>query len=381
VARRCSEAAALSLTMNAPRKQSSTEFGGASDGALRRDYERLHAENERLHGNLDRQAHELAELKAQFGRYETALSGSKVTVFTQDRELRYTSISNGLRGLTAAQILGLTDEQLFSARAGAAMSALKRDVMQSGEQRHGEIELDDAHCHFDLHIEPVRNTAGEIAGVAGVLVDITRRKEDEAHLRLLLRELTHRSKNLLAVIQAMARQTARHAGSIEGFLRQFAGRLQSLAAAHDLLVRESWHGASVEELVRAQLAAFFDRESGRIELKGPVIVLKPEAAQNLGLALHELAGNAARFGALSVAEGKVAIHWTRVHGSDGDSLVLEWHEQFGPAVKARRKKGFGSMVLERNLGHALDAEVKLDFDKQGLRCRIVIPAVHLLLRT
>jgi PAS domain S-box-containing protein len=367
----------LGLVMNAPRKQS-TEYGSASEGALRRDCERLHAENERLRGKLDEQGRELSELKARFARYETALSGSKVTVFTQDPDLRYTSISNGLRGLTATQILGLTDEQLFTPRAGAAMTALKRDVLQSGEQRHGEVELDDAHCHFDLHIEPVRH-AGKMAGVAGVLVDITRRKEDEAHLRLLLRELTHRSKNLLAVIQAMARQTARHAGSIDAFLRQFAGRLQSLAAAHDLLVRESWHGASVEELVRAQLAAFLDKD-GRIELKGPAIVLKPEAAQNLGLALHELAANAARFGALSLPEGKVAIGWSRAEGARGDELVFEWHEQFGPAVKARRKKGFGSMVIEHNLAHALNAEVTLDFDKQGLRCRIVIPAVHLLLR-
>jgi two-component sensor histidine kinase len=364
--------------MNAPKKQSSTEFGAASEGALRRDYERLHAENERLHSKLHEHARELAELKAQFGRYETALSGSKVTVFTQDRDLQYTSISNGLRGLTAAQILGLTDEQLFAGRPGAAMTALKREVMHTGEQRHGEFQLEDAQCHFDLHIEPVRDTAGKVAGVTGVFVDITRRKDDEAHLRLLLRELTHRSKNLLAVIQAMARQTARHAGSIDGFLRQFAGRLQSLAAAHDLLVRESWHGASVEELVRAQLAAFIDHD-GRIELKGPVIVLKPEAAQNLGLALHELAANAARFGALSQPEGKIAIGWRRADGPRGDSLVFEWHEQSGPAVKARRKKGFGSMVIEHNLVHALNAEVTLDFDKPGLRCKIVIPAAHLLI--
>jgi two-component sensor histidine kinase len=365
--------------MNAPRKQLSTEFASASEAALRRDYERLHAENERLRTRLEHQSRELGELKAQFHRYETALSGSKVTVFTQDADLHYTSLSNGLRGMTAQQILGMTDEQLFAGRAGAGITALKREVMGTGEQRHGEFALDDAHCHFDLHIEPVRNTAGEAVGVAGVLVDITRRKEDEAHLRLLLRELTHRSKNLLAVIQGMARQSARHAGSTDGFLKQFSGRLQSLAAAHDLLVRESWHGASIDELARAQLSAFIERESGRIELKGPVIVLKPEAAQNLGLALHEMAANAARFGALSVPEGKVAIAWTHAEGGDGP-LVLDWQEQFGPAVKARRKKGFGSMVIERNLAHALNADVKLDFDKPGLHCRIVIPGEHLLLR-
>jgi two-component sensor histidine kinase len=135
----------------------------------------------------------------------------------------------------------------------------------------------------------------------------------------------------------------------------------------------------VEELVRAQLAPFIDHDR-RIALKGPVIVLKPEAAQNLGLALHELAANAARFGALSLPEGKVAINWTYNEGAGGGSLVFEWHEQSGPSVKARRKKGFGSMVIEHNLTHALNAEVNLDFDKLGLRCQIVIPAAHLLLR-
>jgi len=361
--------------MNAPKKQSSTGYG-ASEGALRRDNERLHAENERLHRKSGEQARELADLKAHVARYETALRGSKVTVFTQSRELRFTSISNGLRGLTVDQIIGLSDTELLPGRAGETLAELKREVMQTGEQRHGEVEIEDTGCWLDLHIEPVRDAHGAVMGCAGVAVDITQRKQDEAHLRLLLRELTHRSKNLLAVIQAMARQSAKHAGSMEAFLRQFAGRLQSLAAAHDLLVRESWHGASVAELVRGQLSAFSEREAGRIDLKGPVIVLKPEAAQSLGLALHELTANAARFGALSVPEGKVAIAWTREQAGDGEQLVLEWNEQFGPPVKARRKKGFGSTAIERQLAHALDAEVSLNFDREGLRCRIAIPSRH-----
>jgi len=361
--------------MNAPKKQSSTDYG-VSEAALRRDNERLHAENERLLRKSGEQAHELAKLKAHAARYETALRGSKVTVFTQNRDLRFTSISNGLRGLNVAQIIGLSDTELFPGRAGETLAALKREVLQTGEQRHGEVEIEDTGRWFDLHIEPVRNADGTVMGLAGVAVDVTQRKQDEAHLRLLLRELTHRSKNLLAVIQAMARQSARHAGSKDAFLRQFAGRLQSLASAHDLLVRESWHGVSVAELVRAQLTAFSERDAGRIDLKGPVIVLKPEAAQSLGLALHELVANAARYGALSVPEGKVAIGWTREEEGEAEQLVLEWNEQFGPPVKARRKKGFGSTAIERQLAHALDAEVSLNFNREGLRCRIAIPSRH-----
>jgi two-component sensor histidine kinase len=193
-------------------------------------------------------------------------------------------------------------------------------------------------------------------------------------LRLLMRELTHRSKNLLAVIQAMARQTARHAGSTEGFLNQFSARLQALAASHDLLVRESWHGASLRELIQSQLAAYTGSGEAPVAMDGPAVALKPEAAQNLGLAMHELAVNAAKFGALSVPSGRVSITWAlRDH-----ALTLEWREQFGPKVKVRRKKGFGSMVIERNLARALDAKVDLDFDPDGLRCHIVMPSNQIL---
>jgi two-component sensor histidine kinase len=226
----------------------------------------------------------------------------------------------------------------------------------------------------DLHIEPLRNEAGDIVGLTCASVDITERKEGEAHLRLLMRELTHRSKNLLAVIQAMARQTARHAGSIDGFLNQFSARLQALAASHDLLVRESWHGASLRELIQSQLAGYIASDAGQIAIEGAPVALKPEAAQNLGLALHELAVNAAKFGALSVPHGRVSITWAL----RGNALELDWREQFGPKVKVRRKKGFGSMVIERNLASALDATVDLKFEPDGLRCRIVIPVSQII---
>jgi two-component sensor histidine kinase len=195
---------------------------------------------------------------------------------------------------------------------------------------------------------------------------------------LLLRELTHRSKNLLAVIQAMARQTGNHAGSIDTFLAQFGSRLQALAASHDLLVRESWYGASLGELIRSQLSSYLDGAVVQVTIEGPAIALKPEAAQNLGLALHELAINAAKFGSLSVPTGRVSITWTRRESAADNALELDWRERLGPKVKTRRKKGFGSMVIERNLARALDAEVNLDFDPDGLHCHIVIPASQIL---
>jgi two-component sensor histidine kinase len=193
-------------------------------------------------------------------------------------------------------------------------------------------------------------------------------------LRLLMRELSHRSKNLLAVIQGMVRQTARHAGSVDGFLNQFSARLQALAASHDLLVRESWYGASLRELIQSQLAAYVGGGEGRLAVDGVPVALKPEAAQNLGLALHELAVNAAKFGALPVPGGRVSIDWAL----RDNAIDLNWREHNGLKVKARRKRGFGSMVIERNLARALDAKVDMTFEPDGLRCHIVIPASQIL---
>jgi PAS domain S-box-containing protein len=349
-------------------------------GAQETELERLKNEYRQLQDQISAQAWELNLLRARFARYETALRGSQVTVYTQDRDLRYTSISNPMLGRSIEDILGRTDMEILASDGGAAMIAAKREVLASGEAKRAEVLLEDTpgiRWH-DLHIEPLRNEAGDVVGLTCASVDVTERKEGEAHLRLLLRELTHRSKNLLAVIQAMARQTARHTGSIETFLAQFGARLQALAASHDLLVRESWYGASLGELIRSQLGGYLDGLASQISIEGPAIAIKPEAAQNLGLALHELAVNAAKFGALSVPSGRVSITWSRLESVDGNAVELDWRERLGPKVKIRRRKGFGSIVIERNLARALDAEVNMDFDPNGLHCHIVIPASQIL---
>ena len=337
-------------------------------------------ECQRLKAQVDAQAWELSLLRVRFARYETALRGSQVTVFTQDRDLRYTSLSNPMLGHAIEDVLGRTDADLLPSNSGAAIIALKREALTTGHPTRAEVVLEDeagSRCH-DLHVEPLRNEAGEIVGLTCASIDVTDRKEGEAHLRLLLRELTHRSKNLLAVIQAMARQTARHAGSIDGFLNQFGARLQALAASHDLLIRESWYGASLGELIRSQLSGYIEPGESHVVIDGPPIALKPEAAQNLGLALHELAANAATFGALSVPTGRVTITWRQRETPDGTAIELDWRESEGPKVKARRKKGFGSMVIELNLARSLDAQVSLEFDPDGLRCHVVIPPSQIL---
>ena len=348
--------------------------------SLQTAYEKSQEECQRLEGQLNAQAWELNLLRARFARYETALRGSQVTVYTQDRDLRYTSLSNPMFGRSIDDILGRTDDELFPTESGANIIALKRESLATGHPARAEVCFDGASSArwHDLHVELLRSESGDVIGLTCATIDVTERKESEAHLRLLLRELTHRSKNLLAVIQAMARQTARHAGSVEGFLSQFGARLQALAASHDLLVRESWYGASLNELIRSQLGHHIQSSGGQVAIEGPAIALKPEAAQNLGLALHELAVNAEKFGALSVPAGRVSITWDHRETADGTAIELDWREELGPKVKARRKTGFGSMVIERNLSRVLGAEVNLTFEPAGLHCHVTIPASQIL---
>jgi PAS domain S-box-containing protein len=216
--------------------------------------------------------------------------------------------------------------------------------------------------------------AGAPVRLLAASTDITERKQSEEHLRFLLRELSHRSKNLLAVIQAMAGQTAKSAETVDLFRRRFGERLMGLAASHDLLVNQNWLGASVEDLVRRQLSPFVEANDPRLHLHGPEIDLKSEAAEALGLALHELATNSLKYGALRDETGKVEIAWD-VYGTNGERRFrMDWIEQTASPVAPPSHKGFGRMVIEHTVERTLDGKVTLDFPPDGLRWRIDAPA-------
>ena len=319
------------------------------------------------------------ELATALQRYETALRGSHVTVYTQDRDLRYTTVSNGMFGREVDELIGCYDPDILPPDSSAAVVTLKRGVLESGQSKDTEFRVEHGgHVHwYDTHIEALRDTDGDVVGLTCAAVNITSRKAGEAHLRDIMRELTHRSKNLLAVIQAMARQTARHTVTTEAFLEQFSARVQALAASHDLLVQESWHGASLSELVRSQLGPYLDREGSQVTVDGPALLLNPEAAQSLSLAIHELATNSEKYGALSSPSGQVAVTWQLRPVTEADGIEIVWVESGGPSVAPPERRGFGSLVIERNLARSLNAEIKLEFPPEGARCRMLIPAANL----
>ncbi len=213
----------------------------------------------------------------------------------------------------------------------------------------------------------------------GMARDITARKDRETHMHLLMREVTHRSKNLLAIIQAMARQTVKDSLSATEFEERFSARLRGLAVSHDLLAAKDWHGAAIEDLVRWQLASVLDKAPARVAINGPMLVLKPEAAQNIGLAFNELATNAMRFGALSGETGQVAVDWS-LDAADVEPrrFHIGWRETGGPQVSPPRRYGFGHKVMERLAARALDGTVSLTFGTAGLQWSLHIPASFVL---
>lgn len=215
---------------------------------------------------------------------------------------------------------------------------------------------------------------GTAVRMTGTARDITERKRAEEHVHLLMREITHRSKNLLAVIQAMARQSKQGSRTVDDFEVRFSGRLQALAAAHDLLVQRDWHGVGVAELVRSQLGHYLDRQASQIAIEGENMIVTPEAAQNIGLAVHELSTNAAKYGALSVAGGQVKVAWGCAADGSGDPLFrMRWTEAGGPEVVSPVHKGFGQIVLEQLAARALRGQAWLRFQPDGVCWVIDIP--------
>jgi len=314
-------------------------------------------------------------------RFDAALRASGVTVFTQDRNLVYSWISKGAFGYSAQAIVGRSDEELMPQRFRAPVKHLKREVMETGETARTELNVQEGEVErwYALTIEPQRGADEQITGVIGGAVDITDRKEHEARIHLLMRELNHRSRNLLAVIQAIARQSAATAVSSGDFLERFSARLQSLAESHDLLVRDSWRGSSMQEIVRSQLGHYSDLVGSQIELRGEPMRVRPDAAQHIGMALHELATNAAKYGALSRESGRVGIRWSVEPGEDAPLRCrLCWQESGGPPVERPTRRGFGTIVIERTVAQALDGQVTLDYAPSGLSWLLEFPTTYLV---
>jgi PAS domain S-box-containing protein len=210
--------------------------------------------------------------------------------------------------------------------------------------------------------------------LVGTVADITEDKRLEEQTKLLMHEVAHRSKNILGLVQSIARLTAKSAHG--DFATRFSERIQALAASQDVIVNGNWHAISLHDLVRSQLLHFKDLIGSRIGLEGDAITISPTAAQTIGMALHELATNASKYGALSDGNGRIVIAWRLTQTEAGERFEINWIERGGPRVIAPQRRGFGSTVIETMAKGGLAASVRLDYPPAGLEWHLSCPAAE-----
>jgi PAS domain S-box-containing protein len=220
-----------------------------------------------------------------------------------------------------------------------------------------------------LCVSPIRNALGAIVGALKIARDITERKQNEAQIALLAREAEHRAKNVLATVLATVHLT--QSDTPEGLKQAIEGRVQALANVHALFVKSRWTGAELHALVMQELSPYRQDGDARVRIDGPNQLLEPHTAQTIAVTLHELATNAAKYGALSVPKGRVQVGWSRA--ADGQ-LVLRWTETDGPPVKPPTRLGFGTRVMEGMIRGQLRGAMRFDWRTEGLVCEIAIRA-------
>ena len=283
-------------------------------------------------------------------------------------------------------ITGYSREHLLANR--LFTHTLSEDIEPDREgfrkQVHGELEFYSVEKRFvrkdgrviwiSVRSSPVRDAGGRLLYLVRVVQDITEHKAAEQRAKLLLDELNHRVKNTLATVQSLASQSARGAPTPAVFRESFEGRLIALSKAHDQLTRHHWESADLRELVAGSLAPYAGPE--RTVLRGEDLVLRPRAVLTLAMAFHELATNAAKYGALSAPGGRVEIQWqpVRPQGGAGHGLLqIDWAERDGPPVAEPQQRGFGSKLIEGSVAAELGGKVRLRFEPEGLRCEMLIP--------
>lgn len=287
-----------------------------------------------------------------------------------------------MTGYAAEEVVGRTPRFLQGPETDRAVLDRMRAALEAGQPTRGEAvnyRKDGTAFFIEWLITPVVDEQGRVAHWVSAQRDVTGRKRAEARQRRLLDEVNHRVNNTLAAVQSVAAQTLRSAPCSEAVRAAFLGRLLALSRVHDLLARGYWAGAPLRDLSEGQLASHRGGDAARVQAAGPEVWLRPGAAVALGMALHELAANAAAHGALSSPGGRVQLDWSVGPAAQGERLRVRWAEEGGPRLPGPpARRGFGSRLIERGLTQELQAEARLLFEAPGLRCEIDAPLAAIL---
>ena len=326
----------------------------------------------------ERRQHE-AVLMASEARLQEALTAGAVTAFDWD-------IRTGLsrRSSNAAQILGFDTQQTFTATRflarvhpddRAPFKALVRGVRPDNPfyaVTFRFIRPDGREVWLEETSRAEFDATGRFVRLKGLTLDITERKHAQERQDLLIAELDHRVKNVLARVAVVARYTRQGSSSMDGFVKALDGRIQSMAAAHSLLSESRWHGVGLTDLVRHQLAPY--ATDANTATSGPDVMLTAAATQAVAMVLHELVTNAAKYGALSTPDGRVSVNWDRAPNRDATaSLMIAWREFGGRPIAASIQSGYGTSLIRDLIPHELGGTVDLVFASDGVCCKIEIP--------
>lgn len=344
---------------------------GAMDAIADQDLLRRAEDAQRAKGRLENERRRLIELFNQAPGFVAVLGGPEHVFEMTNAAYNQLIGHRPVVGRPVAEAIPEAVEQ-------GLLERLDR-VLATGQPYHGRAErllvqrqpgADLEDVYLDFLYQPIRNDDGRCVGVFVQGHEVTEVVLGQRRQKLLVDELNHRVKNTLATVQSIALQTLRSHPDQAAFAEAFQSRLLALSHTHDLLTRNHWEKADLAAILAHEAAPY---GADRLVLEGPPVSLGPRAALALGMAVHELATNAAKYGALSVASGVVTARWTLSGTADDQRLVLDWTESGGPPVAEPARKGFGGRLIELSIRHDLAGEVRTDYAPDGLRVRIEAP--------
>lgn len=307
-----------------------------------------------------------AEEAAQ--RLVAIVESSDDAIISKDLDGIITSWNPGaerLFGYRAEEIVGKSVTLLIPAERHDEEPDILARIRRGEHIDHYEtvrLRKDGSLIDISLSVSPLKDANGKIIGASKIARDITERRQAQARQELLTRELHHRTKNIFAVVQAVVLRSFAGKETVKEAQTTVHERLQSLAKTHALLVEKQWQGADIADVVRAEMSPYADR----VTIEGPPVILTAQAAQNFALALHELATNAAKYGALSCQGGQVRIRWSVSDTSGDGQFTFRWEEDGGPPVTPPTSKGFGRVVLEQVMGEFFDPAPQIQFSPAGV---------------
>ncbi len=331
---------------------------------------------------LDEVTARRAELESRFSELEALYAEAPLGLGMLDTDLRFVRINEALadmNGFSASQHIGRSVWDLVPALKPEAEPPLRR-VLETGEplrdiEIHGTTAAKPGQMReWCEQFYPVKS-GGEVVGIGIVCEEVTEKRRAQERERLLSREVDHRAKNLLAVVHSIVQLS--QGDDVAQYRAAISNRIHSLARTHSLLAGSRWEGAGLRRVVSEELSPFL--RGGRISIDGPDVHLDPSATQDLALVLHELATNAAKYGALSTDTGHLSVRWEIVTTSEPPKLDLYWAETGGPPVRAPERQGFGSALVEATLSGDLRGDAVFDWQPEGLRATLHFPlsrAVH-----